>query len=300
MQDLRPIPTGIGNAGRFFGGDRRLRPYPNQALKCPRCDSLNTKFCYYNNYNLSQPRHFCKSCRRYWTKGGVLRNVPEGGGCRKNKRSKPKSSSSDHHKEKKPKSSSSSDSSSLTGTNNNTSTTANEGATAASSSSVPPATPPGLLNFTDSRLFMNQETPNPSFESSSVLENLDQSTDAGGMFSDNGGFTNLMNVGNTYNFSDISPFRLNHQQQHHEEIDLQQEKMVNIVDEMKMQELTAGCIDQTVEIDMSGLHSRTHNGELTALDWQSSQGLFDLPNTVDQGYWSHNQWTETDQHLYLP
>eukprot|EP00250_Pteridium_aquilinum_P006466 c16387_g1_i1 orf=1-540(-) len=59
-----------------------------QAQRCPRCDSLNTKFCYFNNYSLSQPRHFCKNCRRYWTKGGSLRNVPVGGGCRKNKRLK--------------------------------------------------------------------------------------------------------------------------------------------------------------------------------------------------------------------
>ncbi|XP_028790574.1 dof zinc finger protein DOF3.1-like [Neltuma alba] len=59
--------------------------FPEQEqLKCPRCDSTNTKFCYYNNYNLSQPRHFCKSCRRYWTKGGTLRNIPVGGGSRKN------------------------------------------------------------------------------------------------------------------------------------------------------------------------------------------------------------------------
>ncbi|XWS45324.1 hypothetical protein CRYUN_Cryun15aG0126700 [Craigia yunnanensis] len=57
----------------------------NQNLRCPRCDSSNTKFCYYNNYNLTQPRYFCKTCRRYWTKGGALRNVPIGGGCRKNK-----------------------------------------------------------------------------------------------------------------------------------------------------------------------------------------------------------------------
>lgn len=57
-------------------------------LKCPRCDSSNTKFCYYNNYSLSQPRHFCKACKRYWTRGGTLRNVPVGGGCRKNKRIK--------------------------------------------------------------------------------------------------------------------------------------------------------------------------------------------------------------------
>ncbi|KAL8494424.1 hypothetical protein ACS0TY_025290 [Phlomoides rotata] len=40
-----------------------------QALKCPRCDSANTKFCYYNNYSLSQPRYFCKSCRRRVRKG---------------------------------------------------------------------------------------------------------------------------------------------------------------------------------------------------------------------------------------
>ncbi|KAL6496985.1 hypothetical protein OROGR_028914 [Orobanche gracilis] len=70
--------------------------FPEQEnLKCPRCDSPNTKFCYYNNYNLSQPRHFCKGCRRYWTKGGTLRNIPVGGGSRKNaKRSSSTSSSS--------------------------------------------------------------------------------------------------------------------------------------------------------------------------------------------------------------
>ncbi|KAK9051694.1 hypothetical protein SSX86_028322 [Deinandra increscens subsp. villosa] len=61
-------------------------------LKCPRCHSSNTKFCYYNNYSLSQPRHFCKACKRYWTRGGTLRNVPVGGGCRKNKRSIKRSS----------------------------------------------------------------------------------------------------------------------------------------------------------------------------------------------------------------
>ncbi|XP_024356397.1 uncharacterized protein [Physcomitrium patens] len=69
--------------------ERRLKP-PDQVIACPRCQSLNTKFCYYNNYSLTQPRHFCKSCRRYWTAGGTLRNVPVGGGCRKNKRTKPR------------------------------------------------------------------------------------------------------------------------------------------------------------------------------------------------------------------
>ncbi|KAK3023273.1 hypothetical protein RJ639_044244 [Escallonia herrerae] len=59
-------------------------PLPEAGLNCPRCDSTNTKFCYFNNYNLAQPRHFCKTCRRYWTRGGALRSVPVGGGCRKN------------------------------------------------------------------------------------------------------------------------------------------------------------------------------------------------------------------------
>ena len=72
-------------------------PSQTEQLKCPRCDSTNTKFCYYNNYNKSQPRHFCRACKRHWTNGGTLRNVPVGGG-RKNKRLKkkqiPKSSSS--------------------------------------------------------------------------------------------------------------------------------------------------------------------------------------------------------------
>lgn len=72
----------------------RVRPHKEQALNCPRCNSTNTKFCYYNNYSLSQPRYFCKTCRRYWTEGGSLRNVPVGGGSRKNKRSSSSSSTS--------------------------------------------------------------------------------------------------------------------------------------------------------------------------------------------------------------
>ncbi|XP_019053989.1 PREDICTED: dof zinc finger protein DOF1.2-like [Nelumbo nucifera] len=68
--------------------DGRWKPNVELAPNCPRCDSSNTKFCYYNNYSLTQPRYFCKGCRRYWTKGGSLRNVPVGGGCRKNRRGK--------------------------------------------------------------------------------------------------------------------------------------------------------------------------------------------------------------------
>ncbi|XP_076915289.1 uncharacterized protein LOC143574585 isoform X1 [Bidens hawaiensis] len=73
---------------------KNIRPQKPQALNCPRCNSAHTKFCYYNNYSLSQPRYFCKTCRRYWTDGGSLRNVPVGGGSRRNNRSSSSSSSS--------------------------------------------------------------------------------------------------------------------------------------------------------------------------------------------------------------
>ncbi|XP_062222469.1 dof zinc finger protein 2-like isoform X1 [Phragmites australis] len=83
-----PAPaTAAPGAGAGAGTERRPRPQKEKALNCPRCNSTNTKFCYYNNYSLQQPRYFCKTCRRYWTEGGSLRNVPVGGGSRKNKRS---------------------------------------------------------------------------------------------------------------------------------------------------------------------------------------------------------------------
>ncbi|CAI8591828.1 unnamed protein product [Vicia faba] len=58
---------------------------PDKIIPCPRCSSMDTKFCYYNNYNVNQPRHFCKNCQRYWTAGGTMRNVPVGAGRRRNK-----------------------------------------------------------------------------------------------------------------------------------------------------------------------------------------------------------------------
>ncbi|CAL4905827.1 unnamed protein product [Urochloa decumbens] len=94
-------------------------------LRCPRCDSANTKFCYFNNYSLSQPRHFCKACRRYWTRGGALRNVPVGGGCRRNtKRSTKKSSRSSGGGATAATSSSSTTSTSTTATTTTTTTSA--------------------------------------------------------------------------------------------------------------------------------------------------------------------------------
>ncbi|URD73579.1 Zinc finger protein [Musa troglodytarum] len=57
--DFSSTPGELLSCSRLPVGERRLRPQQEQVLKCPR---------------------------RYWTKGGALRNVPVGGGCRKNKR----------------------------------------------------------------------------------------------------------------------------------------------------------------------------------------------------------------------
>ncbi|KAF2318759.1 hypothetical protein GH714_010503 [Hevea brasiliensis] len=59
-----PPGTGGGSSGAIRPGSMAERarlakiPQPEAALKCPRCESTNTKFCYFNNYSLTQPRHF--------------------------------------------------------------------------------------------------------------------------------------------------------------------------------------------------------------------------------------------------
>lgn len=292
MQDIHSMGAG---GGRIFGGDRRLRPHQNQALKCPRCESLNTKFCYYNNYNLSQPRHFCKSCRRYWTKGGVLRNVPVGGGCRKTKRSKAKSSS-DAPRERKSNSHSSSESSSLTATTTAAATTATTEAVSAPSSNAAST----LVGFRESRFFAPQ-SPNPNFEMPTLL---DHSSD-GNIFPEIGSFTSLMTGSNDpaglgFNISDISPFK--YQEQVDQNQQWQQQQQQKMSDELKMQEITAGFLDQTVQVELSALQNRSNHGGFPSLDWQTSgdQGIFDLPGNVDQGYWTQSQWSDNDHPLYLP
>ncbi|KAG7023277.1 Dof zinc finger protein DOF5.4, partial [Cucurbita argyrosperma subsp. argyrosperma] len=320
MQDIHSIAGG----SRLFGGggDRRLRPHlhhhqNHQALKCPRCDSLNTKFCYYNNYNLSQPRHFCKSCRRYWTKGGVLRNVPVGGGCRKTKRSSSSKSKSTPDvaatsppspppprlRERKSTSHSSSESSSLTATTTTAAAAATEAVSAPSSISTS-----ALLSVQDRKLFPAPTT-NPNFEGAA--------TDCG-IFSEIGNFTSLITSTNETlafgfgNMGDVTPFAMNHPFQNRAANQWPSQRMMNGNDEVKMQEITGGgggggYMDQTAQVDPSaGLqNSRSSNIGFGPLDWQSNgdhQALFDLPNAVDQAYWSQNQWSsDQDQpNLYLP
>lgn len=289
MQDIHSIAGGRIFAGG--GGDRRLRPHnhPNhQALKCPRCDSLNTKFCYYNNYNLSQPRHFCKNCRRYWTKGGVLRNVPVGGGCRKAKRAKTKSSaeSADPPPQRDQRNSnsnsSSENSSGLTAANSNLAATNNVTNSAAGGAEAVSAQS-SQLTATESKIFGNG-TANSAFDAG-ILE---QASDCG-IFSEIGNFTSLISSS-----TETMPFGF-----------LNQEWQNQNQQQPKDQEITAGnFVNQTVQVDLSVLQNRSNDGEFGPLDWHGNedQGLFDLPNTVDHTYWNQNQWNSDQDHpnLYLP
>ncbi|KAK9198806.1 hypothetical protein WN944_013992 [Citrus x changshan-huyou] len=333
MQDIHSI-----GGGRLFGGgggDRRLRPHPHQnhqALKCPRCDSLNTKFCYYNNYNLSQPRHFCKNCRRYWTKGGVLRNVPVGGGCRKTKRSskpKPNSESSAQtqtqtqteapaagERDRKANSHSSSESSStltVTNNNNNNNNTSVETVSVHSSSSVS-----NVLSAMNNN--NNNNNNDPGFETAPTTALLDQASSDCGIFSEIGSFTSLITSSNEalpFGFSNL----LNNAQQNLEHVQneqqrqqwqQEQQKLASASSmgghhELKLHEMASGLLDQTVHDELSALQDRSGNtGGFGSLDWHGSgdhQGLFDLPNAVDHAsYWSQStQWTDQDHpSLYLP
>ncbi|KAH6774598.1 DNA binding with one finger 4.7 [Perilla frutescens var. frutescens] len=65
---------------------------PQNPLQCPRCGSLDTRFRYYNNNSHTQPRHYCRTCKRQWTVGGKLRLIPIGGNTRNGKPTKASSS----------------------------------------------------------------------------------------------------------------------------------------------------------------------------------------------------------------
>ncbi|KAB2078150.1 hypothetical protein ES319_A06G142100v1 [Gossypium barbadense] len=90
-QGIKLFGTTISLHGRQVNGELNKADHPtvdkrpDEIIPCPRCRSMETKFCYFNNYNVNQPRHFCKGCQRYWTAGGALRNVPVGAGRRKAK-----------------------------------------------------------------------------------------------------------------------------------------------------------------------------------------------------------------------
>ena len=62
---------------------RAKLPRPEGVAPCPRCHPRDQVFL--TTTTTSSSRYFCRGCRRYWTAGGMLRNVPVGAGRRKNK-----------------------------------------------------------------------------------------------------------------------------------------------------------------------------------------------------------------------
>ncbi|KAJ8569962.1 hypothetical protein K7X08_006539 [Anisodus acutangulus] len=87
MQDADKETSSQKSIEEEDSSEEKTLKKPDKLIPCPRCNSMETKFCYYNNYNVNQPRYFCKNCQRYWTAGGTMRNVPVGSGRRKNKSS---------------------------------------------------------------------------------------------------------------------------------------------------------------------------------------------------------------------
>ncbi|CAN6327619.1 unnamed protein product [Urochloa humidicola] len=85
VQNHQAPASGRGSAELLEEAARARAAAAEARLPCPRCRSRDTKFCYFNNYNVNQPRHFCRACHRYWTAGGAIRNVPVGSGRRKNR-----------------------------------------------------------------------------------------------------------------------------------------------------------------------------------------------------------------------
>ncbi|XP_051116681.1 dof zinc finger protein DOF5.4-like [Andrographis paniculata] len=301
MQGMHAV--GGGGGGRFFGGgDRRLRQHNHHgavaALKCPRCDSFNTKFCYYNNYNLSQPRHFCKSCRRYWTKGGVLRNVPVGGGCRKTKRGKRKTDadapSGDRSSNARSSSSESSSLTAATTTAISTPTSALAAAEYGSALNNTPSSSAAACTFSDSR-FLNANV-NYDFP-------VNQSADRRIFATEIGRFVNLQAtppsaaaMEEDFGVGNIPTTSYEQVQRENQAPGPNNPSPANVTaaatEELKMHEITA---------DVS------HAVGLTALDWGGGSGgggagqrnggdqdeeLFDLTAAVDLAYWSQPQWTD--------
>uniref|UniRef100_A0A7N0T1C0 Dof zinc finger protein n=1 Tax=Kalanchoe fedtschenkoi TaxID=63787 RepID=A0A7N0T1C0_KALFE len=320
MQDIHLIGAGRVFTGAGGGGDRRLRPnyLQNQALKCPRCDSLNTKFCYYNNYNLSQPRHFCKSCRRYWTKGGVLRNVPVGGGCRKSPKRSSSAKSAKPTKDSKPpshkpsnNSNSSSESSSLTVTTATATTTvpaADLGAVPSTSAATPasadavPSSLTAMYGFADAKyVFPQIRIPNFTSE---LMGGAD-----GEGFTEIGNFTGLMTsspnsdpitVSMATSYDVVSPFPMNLSDENPQQQQIEPWQQLSS-EEGKLQDIAdaaTGYADPTMQFD------QTCDGGSEPLNWQ--QQMFGLTSAVDNGYWSQAHWSRSNSdnhhhhHLYLP
>lgn len=120
---------------------------------------------------------------------------------------------------------------------------------------------------------------------------LEQGSD-GGIFAEIGSLTNLITSPNNETLSFDFGTVLNRPGQ------WQPQQMTM---SMGGEEITKGLLDQTVQIEQSNLNIKL-DSVFQPLDWEGNedQGLFGLPSTVDQTYWSQNQWTDEDRPTLYP
>lgn len=67
----RPRPS-VSSDGMRTKEKTRLLPPDVGPVKCPRCPSLQTRFLYFNNRKLGQPRYRCLECKNTFTHGGKV------------------------------------------------------------------------------------------------------------------------------------------------------------------------------------------------------------------------------------
>lgn len=150
----------------------------------------------------------------------------------------------------------------------------------------------------------------PGFEAAGLLKQ-GTSSDCE-IFSEIGSFTSLITTSNelSFGFGNVLNQLSHHLEQVHDQNHqqwLRQQKVVGLGG--AGEDVTGELMDQTVHAELSALHTNNRggtNGGFGDLDnWQGTgggdhQGLFDLPDTVDQAYWSHSQWNQDHPSLYLP
>ena len=181
----------------------------------------------------------------------------------------------------------------MTNNNNNNDNNNNNSSAGGTAEAVSAVTShSNLKNVRESKFYENPN--NLGFESGL----LEQGSDCG-IFSEIGCFKSLIASTNnetlSFGFGTVLHGQGLEQGQWQQQ---QQQKMMS----MEGEEVTGGLLDQTVQVELSNLHSRSES-RFGPLDWQGSgdQGLFDLSNAADQTYWSQSQWTHQDHPtLYLP
>ncbi|KAF5204098.1 hypothetical protein FRX31_006310 [Thalictrum thalictroides] len=68
----------VENQQQQHGEEKQLvEVHTDPPRQCPRCNSWETMFGYYNNYSDNQPSYHCKICSHYWAHGEVPGDISE-------------------------------------------------------------------------------------------------------------------------------------------------------------------------------------------------------------------------------